>query len=183
MMAAHANCAAFLLLIMSAPAMGQTIFQCKDATGNITVQDTPCSAGSSEKRTQLAAKASISADDAKRRDEVAKLRAFSDACTPKTSVRCVEFEARLLNIESTMVAVADIDEKKRALQLNQEAEIVSTRINHRIAKADYERADQRLRASYGADNFNALLAERSDASARMSKARARHYALTRTWLD
>ena len=172
-------------LIATGPglATGQTIFHCKDPAAKVTIQDSPCAAGSSEQKVQTTAKASATQDDAKRRDEVAKLRAFSDACTPKSSTKCIDFEKRLRSIESTMAVVSDIEETQRALQLNKDADIVNTRLNHRIAKADYERADERLSANYGAANFSALLAERSEASARMSKARSRYYSLTKTWLD
>ena len=172
-----------LLATLMAPAYSQAIFHCKDSAGSIALQDSPCAAGSREKMVQPVARASTSVDNTQRRDQVAKLRAFANACTPKTSAKCIDFEARLRGIEFTMATVAEIDETKRTLQLNKDADIVNTRINHRIAKADYERADQRLSASYGGDNFSALLAERSEASARLGKARSQYYALTKTWLD
>lgn len=161
----------------------QTIYQCRDAEGKVAVQDTPCNTGSKERQIRTPRYESDNTEDANTRDQVERLRTFANNCEPKSSPRCIEFDRRLSVAEKDVATVRGLDETIRKLQLQKDADIVSTRINHRIAKADYERADQILSSSYGADNFSSLLSVRSEASARMSKARSHYYSLTKKWLD
>jgi hypothetical protein len=159
------------LAVIAANAPAQTIYRCQGADGKVALQDSPCARA--EQQTTRGKPTP--------RDE-----AYAQHATCVTSKRS-NCDEQLRITLSALEVIDTADEAIRNIRaqtdVSRQNAIVTARLNFRIAKEDYARADAALNANPSNARFSALLAERSAAHDRMLKARKQHYELTKIWLD
>ena len=167
----------------------QTIYRCVGSNGRVELRDTPC-AGT--ERQDVARQEITPVDDIGPRIRTFddKNRVELDACRSKYTRRCADLEAQLENLRNLQRLrkelrdiQSSIKDNDGALKLSVAVATTNARIAHRVASEDYERLDRQLRGSYSSGNFDALLAARSEAHTRKSKANRDHYEVTRRWLE
>lgn len=154
-------------------------FRCVE--GNQTVyQDSPCAKGnqSAVKLTERSP-TDFATEFSRNRDWANNVL---KSCKPG-SAECARAKRALELVKEGDAAVVVMRETAPKLELKDEVAKADARINFRVAKDDYERASKLVEASYGSDNFYAVLASRSAAHDRLSKARSAYYRAYKQWPD
>jgi hypothetical protein len=159
------------LAALTANAHAQTIYRCQGADGKVSMQDTPCS-NTQQQSTQ---------GKPTRRDEAYAAHA---TCVSNKRKDCDEILRKMLVlIDGLDFADETLREIRDQNDVNRQHAIVTARLNFRIAKEDYARADAAANNNIGNSRFSAYLSERSAAHDRLLKARSEYYRLTKIWLD
>lgn len=182
MIATNVKTAYCYLVLISLPFVSTAdaqAFRCVE--GDKTVyQDSPCAQGNQSavklnerSPTDFATEFNRSREWA---DDVLK------SCKPG-SAECARAKRALELVKEGEAAVVVMRETAPKLELKDEVAKADARINFRVAKDDYERASKAVEASYGSDNFYAVLASRSAAHDRLSKARSAYYRAYKQWPD
>ncbi len=169
------TCCAFLLASTS----DAQAFRCVEG-GKTVYQDSPCAQGSQSavqlnerSPTDFATEFNRSRDWA---NNVLK------SCKPG-SAECARAKRALELVNQGDAAVAAMRETAPKLELKDDVEKTDARINFRVAKDDYDRASKLVEASYGSDNFYAVLASRTAAHDRLSKVRSAYFRAYKQWPD
>lgn len=158
---------------------GAQAFRCVE--GNKTVyQDSPCAQGNQSAVKLNERSPTDFATEFNRSREWANN--VLKSCKPG-SAECARAKRALELVKEGDAAVVVMRETAPRLELKDEVAKADARINFRVAKDDYDRASKLVEASYGSDNFYAVLAARSSAYDRLSKARSAYYRAYKQWPD
>ncbi len=174
-----AHCWLLLGSLLFASTVDAQAFRCVDGTKTV-YQDSPCAQGN---------QSAVKLNERSPTDFAAELNCGRDwannvlkSCKPG-SAECARAKRALELVNEGDAAVVVMRETAPKLELKDEVEKADARINFRVAKEDYERASKLVEASYGSDNFYAVLATRSSAHDRLTKARSAYYRAYKQWPD